>query len=259
MIKFYKYQGAGNDFVMVDNRQGAFKGDKVEWCKQVCDRKYGIGSDGLIFIENHAVSNFKMDFYNPDGSQSFCGNGSRCAVAFAKHIGVFNNDKVTFEAIDGMHEAIISDSAVDIHMQNVALPTNEGADFFMDTGSPHFIRFVSAVEAVDILSFGPKIRFDQKYMPNGTNVNVIHEIAGDEIAIRTYERGVEAETLACGTGATAAALTFAFKNNLNKGKVKVKAVGGNLSVSFEVINNQFENVWLSGPAKFVFEGEIAGR
>ncbi|MFD1553484.1 diaminopimelate epimerase [Putridiphycobacter roseus] len=257
MIKFYKYQGAGNDFVLVDNRKNAFKGDKIAWCKQVCDRKYGIGSDGLIFIENHATYDFKMDFYNPDGSQSFCGNGSRCAVSFAKHIGVFNGNKVSFEAIDGEHEAIVADGIIKVHMQNVGFPTLNGEGYFMDTGSPHFMQFVADIHQVDIHSFGRGIRFDPRFEPNGTNVNIIEEKSKNQIAIRTYERGVEAETLACGTGATACALAFAYENELNKGDIQVKAIGGDLSVSFEVVNQAYENVWLSGPAKFVFEGEMA--
>lgn len=255
MIEFYKYHGAGNDFIMIDNRDSSFKGDKIAFAQKWCSRRFGIGSDGLIFIEKSEGVDFLMDFYNPDGSQSFCGNGSRCAVAFAHSLGAIHKQTVFF-AIDGRHEAIIVDDQVHIHMGNVSGVERIGEDYFIHTGSPHYISYCSPDAKKDILSFGREIRYSERFKTEGTNVNLIEEIGSFHIAIETYERGVENETLACGTGVTAAALSFALKNNLNEGIVNVDAKGGKLQVKFVRENDHFSEIWLIGPAEYVFKGFI---
>lgn len=256
MIDFYKYQGAGNDFVMIDAYNRQFEGDKKALATKLCDRHFGIGSDGLIFIERTEEADFLMDFYNPDGSQSFCGNGSRCAVAFARERGVFTGDKVNFKAIDGVHQASINDDLVKVSMNDVNTVTKYDDDLFINTGSPHYLLEVDDIDAVDLLTEGSAIRYSQQFAPGGTNVNFIQKISEKHIAIRTYERGVEAETLACGTGATAAALGFAFKHNSQAKMIEVRAKGGDLKVYFNRLNNVFTHVFLEGPATEVFKGFI---
>jgi diaminopimelate epimerase len=255
MIEFFKYQGAGNDFIMIDNRLGVFQGNKVQFARQWCDRRFGIGSDGAIFIEKDTDADFLMDFYNPDGSQSFCGNGSRCAVAFFKYLGDIGND-YSFRAIDGVHQAKVKGSQIHIHMNDVCGVEIIGEDHFIHTGSPHYISYCSSDDQRDIVEYGRNIRYSETYSPDGTNVNLIKELSTDTIDLRTYERGVENETFACGTGATAAALSFAFKNKLDHGTVKVKVKGGDLEVAFSRNIDNFNNVWLIGPAEFVFKGFI---
>jgi diaminopimelate epimerase len=257
MIKFYKYQGAGNDFVIIDNRNNVFIGDKEKLAKQLCERKFGIGSDGLIFIENSDKAKFEMDFLNPDGSRSFCGNGSRCAVRFAKDQKIFVNDKTSFSAIDGIHFANIQGGLVKIEMKNVDNIQQSGSSYFVDTGSPHYVSYFNSVDKLDIIEFGQKIRYSEVYKVVGTNVNVVEELSPMNIKVRTYERGVENETLACGTGVTACALTYGLKNDISSGVIKIHALGGELKVSFiKNVDNSFEQIWLEGPAKFVFKGEL---
>lgn len=258
MINFYKYQGAGNDFVLIDNTKNLFLDNKVELSKILCDRKYGIGSDGLIFIERDNDSNFLMDFYNPDGSQSFCGNGSRCAVRFAYDIDFLKTKKVIFKAIDGIHEAELFNDLVNIKMNDINNVELIGDDYYINTGSPHYISYKNSVEDLDMLTLGRSIRFSETYNEKGTNVNAVQVLGENDLAVRTYERGVEDETLACGTGVTACALSYGTLNNLvGIQKVNIKAMGGNLSVTFNRnANDCFNNIWLTGPAKFVFKGEI---
>lgn len=260
MIEFFKYQGTGNDFILIDNRTGVVKADKVELAKKWCSRRFGIGSDGIIFIENAPGVDFKMDFYNPDGSQSFCGNGSRCAVAFAKWLGIIEN-KANFLAIDGNHDAEIEGETVKIAMHQYNGVRSIESDYFIDTGSPHYIHFQGQNESLDIVDYGRKIRYSEPYKQAGTNVNIVDELGADHIAVQTYERGVEAETFACGTGATACGLGYAFKHQLKNGKVAVDVKGGALTIHFEAGNapDQFKNIWLEGPAKFVFKGELDDR
>ncbi|NOQ75876.1 MAG: diaminopimelate epimerase [Crocinitomix sp.] len=258
MINFYKYQGAGNDFILIDNRMAAFVGDKVAFVRQWCDRRFGIGSDGLIFIENCESAQFEMDFYNPDGSQSFCGNGSRCAVAFAKFLGIVEND-IVFKAIDGLHHAALVGDQVKIYMNQVGGIEKIGEDDFIDTGSPHYISYCGADDNREIVAYGKSIRYSERFKEEGTNVNLIREIADHHIAIQTYERGVENETLACGTGATACGLSYAaLQKNNNSGIVKVDVKGGKLKIHYNKTNQAdvFTNIWLEGPAEFVFKGVI---
>ena len=255
MIEFFKYEGAGNDFIMVDNRASIIA-NKFDLALKLCDRHFGIGSDGLIFIEQSQEVDFRMDFYNPDGSQSFCGNGSRCSVAFAKYLNIFSGSSVKFEAIDGIHSAIINDKTIKVSMQNVNEIQEIDGNIYMHTGSPHYMVEVPDISKCNIVEVGSSIRYDQKFAPGGTNVNAVQRLSDRKIAIRTYERGVEGETLACGTGATACALAFAKKENLTDGIVDVKAVGGNLTVYFLKSDSGYNNVFLEGPAKKVFNGII---
>ncbi len=254
-MRFYKYQGTGNDFVVIDNRSLNFDKNNIELVKRMCDRKFGVGSDGLILIEEHAEYDFNMVFYNPDGSQSFCGNGSRCAVAFAQKLGMINQE-ARFNSTDGYHEAkILENGVVSLKMHNV-YNVEIGQDYhFLNTGSPHYNIFKTEVEHMDVVKEGREVRYNDRFKEEGTNVNFIQP-QGEGIRVRTYERGVENETLSCGTGVTACALSWAIQNELSSGEVQVIAQGGQLSVSFQKQNDSFEDIWLTGPATFVFEGNI---
>ena len=232
MTNFYKYHGAGNDFIIIDNRDEQFIGDKVSAAIKWCNRRFGVGSDGIIFIEKSKTVDFVMDFYNPDGSQSFCGNGSRCAVAFAYRLKIITSKSCSFEAIDGIHEASIIGEQIKVQMKDVAKVIEIDADYFIHTGSPHYISYCSENDSRDIFTYGREIRNSEEYKKEGTNVNLVEEINPRAIRIRTYERGVENETFACGTGATAAALSLAFKNHSSEGVIDVAVKGGDLSVYF---------------------------
>jgi len=257
MIQFSKYQGAGNDFVIIDNRNKLILDElKVEYAKQLCARKFGIGSDGLIFIENSDAADFKMDFLNPDGSRSFCGNGSRCAVKFCADVKIISAKNMTFDAIDGIHFAELIGNEVKIEMKDVNQVTQNPDSFFMNTGSPHYIKYKKSVSELNVVEEGRKIRYSEIYKDKGTNVNFVEELNDAHIKVRTYERGVEDETLACGTGVTACALSYAVKYDLKSGVISINAVGGKLSVGFEHTDSILTGIWLQGPAEFVFKGEI---
>ena len=256
-ILFFKYHGAGNDFILLDNRSGEFDFLSTEQISRLCDRHFGIGSDGLIKLSTHEDCHFYMDFYNPDATKSFCGNGARCAVAFfAKLTNVHST--ITFEAIDGQHQASIEDNnQIRLKMNDVeSIEQNSSASFELNTGSPHLVLIEESIGSMDVFSKGAAIRFSEKYVENGINVNFIEEVNSKSIAIRTYERGVENETLACGTGITAAVLSFAVKNNLmGVDSVFVSARGGDLSVEFDHFEwGKFRQIYLIGPAQFVFHG-----
>lgn len=259
MLNFVKYQGAGNDFILVDNRDGKWNNLAVEQVRRWCDRRFGIGADGLIKIDAGSDCDFVVDYYNSDGSKSFCGNGARCSVAFAKALGIIK-EIYSFEAIDGMHEAFIQGELVHLKMNDVAAIEFLGADALLNTGSPHYIQWVDDVKAVPVFLNGQAIRYSDRFKKEGVNVNFIQELDQDTLSIRTYERGVEDETLSCGTGITAAALAVAAKNNqVGPGEIAIQAVGGNLKVSFERnADGTFHNIWLVGPAEYVFEGVIHG-
>ncbi len=256
-IKFHKYQGTGNDFVMIDDRSGSFPFDNTGVIGFLCDRKMGIGADGVILIQNHPTLDFRMIYYNPDGSKSLCGNGSRCAIAFAEALGIIK-DKTTFETTDGVHNAFIEGDTYHFHLHDIEFSEDADArDVFLDTGSPHHVQFVEDVAAVDIVSQGSSIRYSDKYAPSGTNVNFV-EPTDQGIKVRTYERGVENETLSCGTGVTASALAASIKGF--ESPVSVETQGGLLQVSFEKSNtNHYQNIYLAGPAKKVFEGVVEVR
>ena len=252
MIKFYKYQGTGNDFIMIDNRNQSFPKNDVDLVKKMCDRRFGIGADGLILLENHESLDFQMVYYNSDGNEStMCGNGGRCIVAFARFLNVFEN-KAKFNAIDGLHEAEINGNVVKLKMIDVPEIAKISADYQLNTGSPHFVRYVEDVQNLDVYKNGYEIRNSKPYKKEGINVNFVSKISDNEIFVRTYERGVEDETYSCGTGVTASCLTF--MNEFGGGEVSVKTLGGNLKVYAEKYEVGFRNIWLEGPAEYVFEG-----
>lgn len=294
MMEFFKYQGTGNDFVMIDNRDLQFPKDRA-LIEKLCDRRFGIGGDGLILLENAketfssfrieekkvadpdssanevqsenseistptlkgAISefpDFKMVYYNSDGNEStMCGNGGRCIVAFAHFLDIFE-DRTTFIAIDGLHEAEIRNGIVKLKMGDVNSIKNLDGNFELNTGSPHFVKFVDDVENYEVYTNGNEIRNSATYKTEGINVNFAEEISDGEIFVRTYERGVEDETYSCGTGVTASALVF--MKGKNQTSVNVKVLGGNLKVYADKDGDSFKNIWLEGPAKQVFRGKI---
>lgn len=253
-MEFYKYQGTGNDFVMLDNRSGEWDNLSIENITKLCDRRFGIGADGLIKINAAKDVDFEVDYYNSDGSKSFCGNGARCSVAFAHFLSIFKNNKTIFTAIDGLHEAEISADIVKLKMGDVHTIDNDGDDAVLDTGSPHYVKYVEDISNFNVFAEGNSIRNSANYQEKGINVNFVENISDDEIFVRTYERGVEDETYSCGTGVTASALTFLQKGNLTS--VKVKTLGGDLKVYAEKNGNSFQEIWLEGPAKQVFSGKV---
>ncbi len=250
----YKYQGTGNDFVMIDNRLQAFPKENTALIEKLCDRRFGIGADGLILLENDETTNFKMVYYNSDGNQSsMCGNGGRCLVAFAKKLNIINNE-ATFIAIDGLHHATINENEiVSLQMKNVSEVKIHDNYIFLNTGSPHHVQFVDDLSNFDVKKEGAKIRYSYLYGKPGSNVNFVNQISENEFSIRTYERGVEDETLSCGTGATATAIAMKAIGKTNSNNIIINVQGGKLEVSFDEENGIFTNVFLKGPAEFVFE------
>jgi len=252
-MEFYKYQGTGNDFVMVDNRGLDFP-KNTDYIERLCDRKFGVGADGLILLEYDDTTDFRMVYYNSDGREStMCGNGGRCLVAFAHFLQIFDR-KCTFMAIDGLHEAEINDGIVKLKMIDVASIENDAEDAVLNTGSPHYVKVVTQLEDYDVHSNGNKIRNSATYAAEGINVNFVEIISEKEIFVRTYERGVEHETLSCGTGVTASALSFMKDKDINA--VDVKVLGGRLKVYADKKGEGFINVWLEGPTQQVFKGII---
>ena len=253
---FNKYQGTGNDFIIIDNRNKTLKPGNVDLINKLCNRRFGIGADGLILISDHKVYDFEMKYFNSDGKEgTMCGNGGRCAVNFARSIGLA--DKTTrFIATDGVHEAKISDNIVDLKMSDVTDIKLIKGNYFMNTGSPHYIVFVKNVAETDVFQTGKKIRWFDDFAPGGTNVNFV-EVTEKGIFVRTFERGVEDETLSCGTGSTASAIASVLTGHLVTDYVEVKTMGGDLSVSFKIEGDQVKDVWLKGPAEFVYSGTIS--
>jgi diaminopimelate epimerase len=257
LIQFYKYQGTGNDFVMIDNRSEFFPKEDIKLIERLCDRRFGIGADGLILLENDATTDFKMVYYNSDGNQStMCGNGGRCLVAFAKQLDVIG-DTTSFNAIDGLHHASVDqDGIVSLQMIDVDGIKNTNDYSFLNTGSPHHVQLVDDLENYNVKENGAAIRYGGLYGKTGSNINFVKKIDEATFALRTYERGVEDETLACGTGATAAAIAMNAIGQTDLTAINMNVEGGKLSVSFEKEGNKYVNVFLNGPAKFVFEGTI---
>ncbi len=256
-IAFEKYHGTGNDFIMINDADKLLDTQNVDWVKKLACRRFGIGSDGVILIRPHLQYDFEMIFFNPDGSQSFCGNGSRCAVAFARKSGYVKQSSTRFLSTDGEHIATIDKSnIVSLQMNPVTHWDFLQNDYFIHTGSPHYIKYVSNINEINVFEQGRNIRYSEPYRAEGTNVNFVETKDDCHIFVRTYERGVENETLSCGTGVTAAALSYAVKHNIQSGEVAVSTKGGELSVSFERNSKGFENIWLTGKATYVFKGEI---
>ncbi|UAY50726.1 diaminopimelate epimerase [Ferruginibacter albus] len=256
-ISFSKYQGTGNDFIILDNRDGIYSGLAPAQVKSLCNRKFGIGADGLMLLNANAGYDFEMKYYNADGNESsMCGNGGRCLVRFAHDVGI-HKTAYKFLAIDGEHLAEIdTDDSIRLKMINVDNVEEKNSHFVLNTGSPHFVKFASNVPEIDVVETGREIRYSSTYEKEGINVNFVEILSPYKILVRTYERGVEDETLSCGTGVTASALVAAHNDN-GFNRVEVKTPGGHLSVEYEKIDSQhFNNIWLCGPAKFVFKGEV---
>lgn len=254
-IRFEKYHGAGNDFIILDNRRADISLTS-EQIKFLCDRRFGIGADGLMLLENEDEFDYRMVYFNADGNESsMCGNGGRCISLYANKIGVAS-DMQQFIAIDGAHQSkILSNKTVSLQMKDISEINFESDCTILDTGSPHYVKFVKATQDIDVFTEGRNIRNQQQFQPKGINVNFV-ENTESGLKIRTYERGVEDETLACGTGVTAAAIASVCTQT-GSFTIDVQTLGGNLQVSFNKTGKQsVEDVWLTGPAVFVFQGII---
>lgn len=256
-INFYKYQGTGNDFIMIDEIKGTSVNFNLELVKFLCNRRFGIGADGLIVLKPSIQEDFYMEYYNSDGNKgTMCGNGGRCLVKFAYDLG-YISAFTSFEAVDGIHKAEISNDLVSLHMIDVnKVNVDSDGAYVLNTGSPHFVHFVKEKEKLNnIIEFGKQVRYSDLYRKEGINVNLVHPTGDNSITISTYERGVEDETYSCGTGVTAACLALAHKLN-SVGEIIVSTKGGLLSVSFDRFGDGFKNIILTGPAKMVFKGTI---
>ena len=256
-LHFYKYQGTGNDFILADNRKNEYA-LTTEQIHKLCDRRFGIGADGLMLMNEKPGFDFEMKYYNADGREgSMCGNGGRCMAKFAYHLGI-HREIYRFLASDGVHEAEIdTDGIVSLKMKDVKTIKKFHSDYILDTGSPHYIKMVTNVMDVDVFKKGSEIRHSKDFEDDGINVNFVEQLSEvDKIIVRTYERGVEDETFSCGTGVTAAALVC-YHNENGFNDVEVKTLGGHLSVEFDRIDdNKYENIWLCGPAEKVYEGTV---
>lgn len=255
-LHFNKYHGAGNDFIIIDNRMNLFDNKNHELIEKLCDRHFGIGADGLMLLQNHDQSDFRMIYFNSDGNEgSLCGNGGRCITAFANHLGIIGKH-TRFMAADGIHEAEIdSPCLIRLKMADVE-QIEEGENYYyLNTGSPHYVEFTDNLKDKDVIRDGRKIRNNERFSQEGTNVNFV-ELEKNGLFVRTYERGVENETYACGTGIVASAISAALKSKSDTNSYPVRALGGELLVSFEYNNHKFENIWLEGPAAYVYSGDI---
>jgi diaminopimelate epimerase len=257
-IPFFKYQGTGNDFVLVDNRINAYSGIPLTEIKRICDRRFGIGADGLMLLNQKEGFDFEMIYFNADGKPgSMCGNGGRCIVRFAYDLGI-HKDSYHFLASDGAHDAEIDSGTgiVNLKMKDVPGYKEEDGHFIVDTGSPHYIKFVDDVRDIDVVKEGTEIRYSERFAKDGINVNFVQNNGQDEIFVRTYERGVEDETFSCGTGVTACALVC-HHNDVGYNDVTVDTKGGQLVVKYErSYENAYTNIWLCGPAEKSFEGKM---
>ena len=255
-MQFYKYQGTGNDFIIIDDRNRSFKLD-TQAIAQLCHRRFGIGADGLMLLQEAEGYDFRMVYFNSDGTEgTMCGNGGRCLVRFASDLGIVK-EQAHFIAVDGPHLAHITPATISLQMQDVANIAQHDDDYFTNTGSPHLVRYVQQVQFTDVKNIGAAIRYSEAYQgQNGTNVNFVEKLDPQTLFVRTYERGVEDETYSCGTGVTAAALV----SNATKGMsspIQIKTLGGELAVQFEGNSTEgYSQIFLIGPAKHVFTGEI---
>ncbi|MDP1725720.1 MAG: diaminopimelate epimerase [Bacteroidota bacterium] len=266
-ITFRKYQGTGNDFIIIDDRNNNFPQENRSLIETLCNRRFGIGADGLILLQNHADGDFYMQYFNSDGNESsMCGNGGRCIAQFAFDQGIAKNT-TTFYAVDGIHTAkstngTNNEKIINLQMCDVGdIEIAEESICILNTGSPHYVSFkTEPVDTIDLVNQARLIRYNDEYKEKGINVNFVNLKGLKSIAVRTYERGVEDETFSCGTGATASALATAIFNNLPGGmhQINVNVKGGDLKVQFNFEKNpaRFTNVWLQGPAVLVFQGSL---
>mgnify|MGYP002630490137 FL=1 len=253
---FYKYQGTGNDFVMIDNRKNVFDKHNTALISHLCNRRTGVGADGLILLESDPSYDFRMVYFNADGNEStMCGNGGRCIVAFANYLGIIENNS-EFIAIDGPHLARIDAAYVELKMQDVSEISSNDNYHILDTGSPHYVALQSNLQQIDMNLEGSRIRQSPPFDTNGINVNFVEKINDDTFAIRTYERGVEGETLSCGTGATAVAIAMYHSNQTTSKSIHLETQGGVLKVRFEPLSSSYSDVWLCGPTMQVFKGDL---
>ena len=252
-LNFYKYQGTGNDFVMLDNRTKTFPKENIKIISHLADRHFGVGADGIILIENDDQFDFKMIYFNADGSETFCGNGGRCAVAFAKYLKIIDTE-TTFIAFDGEHFAAIKNGIISLKMIDVDEIKVSEKSVFLYTGTQHHVELVDDLNEYPVFEKGREIR--NSYKEPGSNVNFVQQIDESTFRVRTYEKGVEDETLACGTGVTAVAIAMHKTNKTNSNLISLPVEGGLLEVSFTAENGIYKNVCLKGPAEFVFNGSI---
>ena len=255
MLHFYKYQGTGNDFIMIDNRDMALPRANTSLVKKLCDRRFGIGADGLIYLQNKEGYDFEMVYFNSDGREStMCGNGGRCIIRFAHEMGLGSD--FSFLAIDGPHRGrIISDGLVSLQMQDVNVTFRQGDDYILNTGSPHYVHFAKNIREYPVVAKGREIRNSEAHKKDGINVNFVEVLSSDSIFVRTYERGVEDETLSCGTGVVASCIAYYYHNNFKPANINIETLGGSLNVKFDITDMHFNNIWLTGPAEQVFRGD----
>ncbi|KAB7732762.1 diaminopimelate epimerase [Rudanella paleaurantiibacter] len=255
-MHFFKYQGTGNDFVLIDDRAETFPRHDQALVARLCDRRFGIGGDGLILLQNHPELDFRMVYFNADGAEgSMCGNGGRCIVRFAHDLGLFT-EHTRFMAVDGEHEATVTEGLVSLRMTNVAGIDLGGEYSFTNTGSPHVVMTVDGLAQYDVVGVGRRLRYSDAFAPKGTNVNFVQTDEDGTLFVRTYERGVEDETYSCGTGVTAAALVANRQSGVSS-PVAIRTLGGPLQVAFvESESGGYERIDLIGPAVRVFEGDI---
>jgi len=258
-IKFYKYQGAGNDFVLIDNRDLHFEANNSDLIQKLCDRRFGIGADGLMLLQNINNYDFQMLYYNADGKEgTMCGNGGRCIVAFARDLNIIK-EHTAFMAVDGEHTASIIGDQVHLGMIDVTQYQKDGQAFVLNTGSPHYVIFKENLKDLPVYQEGKAIRNNETYKQDGINVNFI-EKEGNGYFVRTFERGVEDETYACGTGAVASAISVALQSDHDGDfTIPIRVLGGQLEISFTKENETFKNVLLKGPANLVFQGNWSGH
>lgn len=257
-LEFYKYHGAGNDFIMIDSRNAEEKVFSLEIVKHLCDRHLGIGADGLILLLEDESTDFRMKYFNSDGKEgTMCGNGGRCIAAFARDLGIIK-DKTVFSGIDGLHNAFFSgQETVDLQMIDIKEVKRFDDGFLINTGSPHFVCFNDSIQHINVFEEGREMRHQERFSASGANINFVEIIDNNSFKIRTYERGVENETLACGTGSVASAISSYIKHKTDKSSYIIEAIGGQLEVRFKAnMDGSYSDVWLKGPVKFVFRGEI---
>ena len=257
-IDFFKYEGTGNDFVIIDNRGLTFQKKNKSLIQNICDRKKGVGADGLILLENHDELDFSMIYFNADGSESgFCGNGSRCITHLSNNLNIIN-DNAKFNAIDGIHESKITNGRISVKMNDILKSeifkyNDKYSTTFVDTGSPHLIRIYENIDSIDIVKEARELKLIYSEYTDGLNINFC-QISDSKIKLRTYERGVEDETLSCGTGAVASAVFLKDSGLVSNDKVEILMKGGLLCVELNKEKNLFSDIWLSGEVNMVFKG-----